>query len=57
MGREFEDRAGAMGAAAPDRQSLSHELDAEGVKRMADRLVQQAGVHPMLFVAPVRRRG
>jgi hypothetical protein len=56
IGREFEDRAVAMGAAVPDSQSLSHEIDAEGFKLVADRLVEEAGVHPMLhrlFVAPV----
>jgi hypothetical protein len=56
VGREFEDRAVAMGAAVPDSQSLSHEIDAEGFKLVADRLVAEAGVHPMLhrvFVAPV----
>jgi FAD dependent oxidoreductase len=56
IGREFEDRAVAMGAAVPDSQSLSHEIDAEAFKLVADRLVQEAGVHPMLhrlFVAPI----
>jgi hypothetical protein len=56
LGREFEDRAFAMGAAVPESQSLSYEIDAEGFKVVADALVQEAGVHPMLhrtFVAPV----
>lgn len=56
IGREFEDRAKEMGAAVPDRQSLSYEIDSEGFKLVADRLVEEAGVHPMLhrlFVAPV----
>lgn len=56
IGREFEDRAIAMGAAVPESQSLSHELDAEGFKVVADRLVEEAGVYPMLHrmvVAPV----
>jgi ribulose 1,5-bisphosphate synthetase/thiazole synthase len=56
IGREFEERAREMGAAVPDRQSLSHEIDSEGFKLVADRLVEEAGVHPMLhrlFVAPV----
>ena len=44
IGREFEDRAVAMGAAVPDSQSLSHEIDAEGFKLVADRLVEEAGV-------------
>ncbi len=56
IGREFEDRAKAMGAALPEPQSISHALDAEAFKWVADRLVAEAGVHPMLhrmFVAPI----
>jgi hypothetical protein len=56
IGREFEDRARATGAAVPESQSLSYELDSEGFKVVADRLVLEAGIHPMLhraFVAPI----
>lgn len=56
IGREFEDRAKSMGAAVPESQSLSYELDCEGFKLVADRLIEEAGVHPMLhrhFVAPI----
>ena len=56
IGREFEDRARAMGAAMPEPQSISHALDAEAFKYVADVLVQEAGVKPMLhrmFVAPI----
>lgn len=56
IGREFEERARAMGAAVPESQSLSYELDSEGFKLVADRLVQEAGVRTMLhrsFAAPV----
>lgn len=56
IGWEFEERAKAMGAATPESQSLSYELDSEGFKLVADRLVEEAGVHPMLhrtFVAPI----
>jgi len=56
IGREFEDRAREMGAAVPESQSLSHEIDSEGFKLVADRLVEEAGIHPMLHrqvVAPV----
>ena len=56
IGREFEERAKVMGAAVPESQSLSYELDSEGFKLVADRLVEEAGIHPMLhrqFVAPV----
>ena len=56
IGREFEDRARDMGAAVPESQSLSYEIDSEGFKLVADRLVEEAGIHGMLhrqFVAPV----
>ncbi|NCX06493.1 MAG: FAD-dependent oxidoreductase [Rhodobacteraceae bacterium] len=56
LGREFEDRAKEMGAAVPESQSLSYELDSEGFKLVADRLIEEAGVIPMLhrlFVAPI----
>jgi hypothetical protein len=56
IGREFETRAFEMGAAVPESQSQSYEIDAEGFKVVADRMVEEAGIHPMLhrsFVAPV----
>ena len=56
IGREFESRAVAMDAALPEPQSISHALDAEAFKYVADCLVTEAGVHPMLhrmFVAPI----
>ena len=56
IGREFEDRAKAAGAAVPESQSLSYELDSEGFKLVADRLVEEAGITPMLhrmFVSPI----
>jgi ribulose 1,5-bisphosphate synthetase/thiazole synthase len=56
IGREFEERAKAMGAAVPESQSLSYEFDSEGFKLVADRLVEEASIHPMLhrqFVSPV----
>jgi hypothetical protein len=56
IAREFEERAKAMGAATPESQSLSYEIDSEGFKLVADRLVQEAGIHPMLHrwvVAPI----
>jgi ribulose 1,5-bisphosphate synthetase/thiazole synthase len=60
IGPEFEQRAKAMGAAMPEPQSLSHALDAEMFKYVADVLVQEAGVEPMLhrtFVAPIVENG
>ena len=56
IGREFEERAKEMGAAMPEPQSISHSLDAEAFKCVADTLVEEAGVIPMLhrlFVAPI----
>lgn len=56
LAAEFEARAAAMGAAVPESQSQSYELDSEGFKVVADRLVEEAGVRPMLhraFAAPV----
>jgi hypothetical protein len=49
-----------MGAAMPEPQSISHALDAEMFKWVADVLVQEAGVTPMLhraFVAPIVKDG
>ncbi len=56
LAAEFESRAAEMGAAVPESQSLSYELDSEGFKVVADTLVAEAGVRPMLhraFAAPV----
>jgi ribulose 1,5-bisphosphate synthetase/thiazole synthase len=56
IARELETRAHEMGAAVPESQSLSFELDAEGFKVVADVLVEEAGIRPMLhrtFVDPV----
>jgi ribulose 1,5-bisphosphate synthetase/thiazole synthase len=56
IGWEFEERAKGMGAAYPESQSLSYELDSEGFKLVADALVEEAGVRGMLhrqFVAPI----
>jgi ribulose 1,5-bisphosphate synthetase/thiazole synthase len=56
IGIEFEERAKAMGAAMPEPQSASYALDAEMFKYVADVLVQEAKIQPMLhrlFVAPI----
>jgi ribulose 1,5-bisphosphate synthetase/thiazole synthase len=60
IGIEFESRAKAMGAAMPEPQSLSHALDAEMFKWVADVLVEEAGVKPLLHrlcVAPIVENG
>ncbi|MEO0497061.1 MAG: FAD-dependent oxidoreductase [Pseudomonadota bacterium] len=56
LAREYEDRSAQAGMAVPESQSLSHEIDAEGFKVIADQLVQEAGIHAMLHryvVAPI----
>jgi len=56
IGREFETRAKDMGAAVQESQSLSYEIDSEGFKIVADKLVEEAGIHAMLHrfvVAPI----
>jgi ribulose 1,5-bisphosphate synthetase/thiazole synthase len=60
IGREFEERAKVMGAALPEPQSISHALDAEMFKYVADVLVSEAGITPFLhrmFVAPIVESG
>lgn len=60
IGIELEQRARAMGAAMPEPQSLSHALDAEMFKYVADVLVKEADITPFLHrlcVAPVLEGG
>src|ERR1700729_2382152 len=60
IGIKFENRAKAMGAAMPEPQSISHALDAEMFKWVADVLVEEAGVTPLLHrlcVAPIMQAG
>jgi len=60
IGIEFETRAKAMGAAMPEPQSLSHALDAEMFKWVADVMVDEAGIIPLLHrlcVAPIMEHG
>lgn len=56
LGGEFEQRAKAMGGTQPESQSLSEALDPEMFKCVADELVREAGVEPLLHclaVAPI----
>ena len=56
IGIEFEERARAMGAAVPEPQSNSHALNGEAFKYVADVMVAEAGIQPMLhrlFAAPI----
>ena len=60
IGVEFEERAKAMGASTPEPQSQSHALDGEAFKYVADVLVQEANITPMLhrtMVAPIVEQG
>jgi ribulose 1,5-bisphosphate synthetase/thiazole synthase len=60
IGIEFEQRAKTMDAAMPEPQSKSYALDGEMFKYVADVLVQEANVTPMLHrlcVAPIVRDG
>src|SRR6476469_9556426 len=56
VGRELEERAKSMGAASPEPQSISSALDAEMFKYVADVVVAEAGIEPLLHllcVAPI----
>ncbi|MEY8839458.1 FAD-dependent oxidoreductase, partial [Cribrihabitans sp. XS_ASV171] len=56
IGWEFEQRAKEAGAATPESQSLSYELDSEGFKLVADTLAEEAGIRVMMhraFAAPI----
>jgi ribulose 1,5-bisphosphate synthetase/thiazole synthase len=53
VGIEFERRAAAMGGTMPESQSLSEALDPELFKVVADTLVLEAGVEPLLHCLAV----
>jgi ribulose 1,5-bisphosphate synthetase/thiazole synthase len=53
IGIEFEQRAKEMGASQTLPQSRSEVLDAEMFKYVADRMVQEAGVEPLLHSTAV----
>lgn len=60
VGREFEEAAKSAGAGTEEPQSDSHAIDGEAFKVVADNLVLQAGIRPMLhrlFVAPIVEGG
>ena len=60
IGRELEERAAAMGAASPESQSLSMGINGERFKYVADVLVAESGITPMLHrlaVAPIVEDG
>ena len=53
IGIELEQRARAMGGTEPESQSLSEALDPEMFKVVADTLIQEAGVDPLLHCLAV----
>jgi len=53
IGIEFEQRAKAMGGTQKESQSLSEALNAEMFKYVADKLVQESGVEPILHCLAV----
>ncbi|MCI0467510.1 MAG: FAD-dependent oxidoreductase [Beijerinckiaceae bacterium] len=53
IGIEFEHRAKTYGAASPEPQSLSHAINAEMFKAVADCWVQEAGVETLLHAHAV----
>jgi hypothetical protein len=60
IGSEIEARARAAGATSDEPQSTSQAFDAERFKVVADALVEEAGITPMLhrtFVAPILEGG
>ena len=54
IGYEFEKRAQEMGASRKEPQSLSDALDTELFKYVADRMVQEAGIVPVLHCLGVQ---
>ncbi len=60
IGTELEERARVMGATSDEPQSVSQALDAERFKYVADVVVEEAGVLPLLHrlcVAPIVKDG
>src|SRR5215470_12766032 len=53
IGVEFEQRAKAMGATSPEPQSKSEALNADMFKIVADKLVEESGVTPLLHAVAI----
>jgi hypothetical protein len=53
IGIEFEQRAKAMGASSPEVQSRSEALNADMFKYVADKLVEESGVRPLLHAVAI----
>ena len=53
IGIELEQRAKAMGATSPEPQSKSEAINADMFKVVADRVVAEAGVQPLLHAVAI----
>src|SRR6516225_4904010 len=53
IGIEFEARAKAMGATSPEPQSKSEAINADMFKVVADRLVDESGVTPLMHAIAI----
>src|SRR5262245_40210493 len=53
IGIEFEQRAKAMGATSPEPQSKSEAINADMFKYVADQLVHESGVTPLLHAVGI----
>jgi hypothetical protein len=53
IGIEFEQRAKAMGATAPEPQSKSEAINADMFKHVADKLIEESGVTPLLHAVAI----
>jgi len=53
IGIEFEQRAKVMGATSPEPQSKSEAINADMFKHVADKLVAEAGVRPLLHAVAI----
>jgi hypothetical protein len=53
IGIEFEQRAKVMGATSPEPQSKSEAINADMFKHVADKLVEESGVTPLLHAVVI----
>src|SRR5580698_1977447 len=53
IGIELEQRAKSMGATAPEVQSRSEAINADMFKYVADKLVEESGVTPLLHAVAI----
>jgi hypothetical protein len=53
IGIELEQRAKAMGASSPEPQSNSEAINADMFKYVADKLVEESGVRPLLHAVAI----